>query len=323
MRASRLLSMLILLQLRGRLTAEELAKEFGITARTVYRDIDSLNAAGIPVYGDRGPGGGFQLVDGYRTRLTGLAADEAEAMFLMGMPGLATELGLGTPASSAGNKLLASLPASLSAGAKRIGARFYFDSADWYHTAQLYEHLPAITRAVLDQRVAVFKYQSWKQRREWRVGPLGLVMKAGSWYLVARSGGHDRIYKVLNMSELTITKHGFERPADFNLEAFWRTDLKRFETALRPNTAVLRASSTGLTRLSMLGAFAADAVRAASAPDANGWSRLELPIERSEHTALALLGAGPEVEVLGPATLRSQIYQLATRVANCHSQKSR
>ena len=110
MRASRLLSILMLLQLRDRLTAEVLAAEFEVSVRTIYRDIDRLAEAGVPVYADRGPGGGFRLVDGYRTRLTGLAADEVEAMFMIGLPGPAAALGMGPAASNAGRKMLASNP---------------------------------------------------------------------------------------------------------------------------------------------------------------------------------------------------------------------
>src|SRR6185295_10620801 len=127
MRASRLLSILILLQVRLRLTAEALAEEFEVSVRTIYRDIDALSAAGIPVYGDRGPGGGFRLLDGYRTRLTGLAPDEAEAMMMIGLPGPAAALGLASAATRAKGKLLAALPASGGEDAGRMAQRFHLD----------------------------------------------------------------------------------------------------------------------------------------------------------------------------------------------------
>lgn len=314
MRAGRLLSILILLQLRVRLTAEALAEEFQVSVRTIYRDIEELSAAGIPVYGDRGPGGGFQLVDGYRTRLTGLASDEAEAVFMIGMPGTAEALGLGSAATSAGRKLLASLPPSLSEGAGRLGARFHFDPLDWYRAAESVEHLPAMARAVLDQRVVAMTYESWTGTKQWSVEPLGLVLKAGSWYVVARSGGTERIFKVSNIREQTVQDATFDRPAEFDLAAYWVAELARFESTLRPATASLRASATGRERLSRLGAYAARAVEAAAAPDADGWALVLLPIENIDQAALALLGIGPEVEVVEPRALRDRVREMARQV---------
>ncbi len=193
MRASRLLSILILLQLRQRLTAEELAEEFEVSVRTIYRDIDALSAAGVPVYGDRGPGGGFQLLDGYRTKLTGLDASEAEAMLLIGLPGEAQAMGLGDAATRARNKLLAALPKAGSEEANRIAGRFHLDSRDWYRAARPTPFLSRVARAVLDRRLLTMTYDSWKARADWRVEPLGLVLKAGHWYLVGRGHGKVRI----------------------------------------------------------------------------------------------------------------------------------
>jgi predicted DNA-binding transcriptional regulator YafY len=147
------MSILILLQLRTRLTAESLAEEFEVSVRTIYRDIDELSAAGIPVQSDRGPNGGFKLMSGYQTKLTGLASSEAEAVFMIGMPEAAAELGMGTAATEAGRKLLASLPPALSADAGRIGTRFHLDPIDWYQRAEPVPHLPALARAVLDQQL--------------------------------------------------------------------------------------------------------------------------------------------------------------------------
>jgi predicted DNA-binding transcriptional regulator YafY len=315
MRASRLLSILILLQLRVRLTAEALASEFEVSVRTIYRDIDALSAAGIPVYGDRGPGGGFQLLEGYRTRLTGLAAGEAEAIPVISLPGAAAALGLGAVAARARAKLLAALPTAGSEEAGRMAACFHVDPLDWYRAEEAVRHLPAIARAVLDRRRVAMRYDSWTKVGDWRVEPLGLVLKAGAWYLVARGLGKVRTFRVSNIIDPAVEEGSFERPADFDLPAYWVASLARFEATLRPGIAALRASPIGLKRLAELGAYAAEAVAAASAPEADGWSRLLLPIEAADRAALTLLGIGPEVEVLEPAPLRERVRALAAEIA--------
>lgn len=317
MRASRLLSILLLLQLRGRITAETLAAEFGVSVRTVYRDIDTLSGAGFPIYSDRGPGGGFQFLDGYRSQLSGLAAEEARAMFMIGLPGPAEALGLGPAAMQAGRKLLASLPSKWSEQATRIHACFHLDPVDWYRAAEPAAHLPDIARAVLEQRMVSMRYDSWTGSRDWRVEPLGLVLKAGAWYLVARGAGKIRMFKVANMHAQCVLEQTFERPVDFDLPAYWAAELERFEAGLRPLRAILRASPTGLKRLAAQGAYAAEAVRA-SIPVANGETELELPFENIEQAAQMLLGLGPELEVLEPATLRQRIRELALEIADRH-----
>jgi predicted DNA-binding transcriptional regulator YafY len=316
MRASRLLSILMLLQLRDRLTAETLAAEFEVSVRTIYRDIDKLAEAGVPVYADRGPGGGFRLIDGYRTRLTGLAADEIEALFMIGLPGPAAALGMGPAASNAGRKMLASLPRSSGDMAGRIGARFHLDPVDWYRDDEPLQQLPAIARAVLDQSVLAMTYDSWRGVRERVVEPLGLVLKAGAWYLVARSDGVARIYKVANILRHEVRDTHFECSPDFDLAAWWSAETARFEAGLRTGTAQLRATALGLKRLSLLGAFAQRAVKTAAPADDKGWSCLSLPIETIDHAALTLLGIGPEIVVLAPEALRLRLRGLAAEVVD-------
>lgn len=315
MRASRLLSILILLQLRARVTAEALAEEFEVSVRTIYRDIDELSAAGIPVYGDRGPGGGFSLLDGYRTRLTGLNPDEAEAMVMIGMPAQAAALGLGASAMRARGKLIASLSPAGGEEAGRMAARFHMDPVDWYRADEPVPFLPAIARAVLDERVIEMKYESWTGIRDWRIEPLGLVLKAGAWYVVGQGGGKARIFRISNILEQAMLEERFERPRDFDLPGYWAGELQRFEASLRPDAARLLATPEGLVRIGKLGAYAMEAVRDAGAPDADGWAALSLPIENVEQAATVILGLGAEVKVLEPPAVRGRVNQLAHEVA--------
>lgn len=319
MRAGRLLSLLMLLQLRVRLTADELAEELEVSVRTIYRDIDELATAGVPIYGDRGPGGGFQLVEGYRTRLTGLAAAEAEAVFMIGMPTAAEALGLGSAAAQAGRKLLAALPPPLSEGAGRLGARFHLDPAEWYRQAAPPAHLPALARAVLDERRVTMTYESWTATKTRSVEPLGLVLKASAWYLVARRHDTARIYKVGNIRELTVDDEPFVRPDQFDLPAFWSREIASFEAALRPARATLRASALGCQRLSRVGAYAAHAVRDAAPPDDDGWTIVTLPIESVDDAAHVVLSAGGEVDVLTPPELQARVRDLATQIVARHT----
>ncbi|WP_020578524.1 WYL domain-containing protein [Actinopolymorpha alba] len=189
MRASRLLSLLLLLQTRGRMTAPELAEELEVSVRTVYRDIDSLSAAGVPVYADRGPAGGYQLLDGYRTRLTGLTGDEAESLFLTGMPGqAAAELGLGSVLAATELKLMAALPPELRSRAGRIRERFHLDAPSWFREMERPEHLAAVADAVWNQRMIRIRYERWGQTVVTRtLEPYGLVLKTGVWYVAARA----------------------------------------------------------------------------------------------------------------------------------------
>src|SRR5579862_4010287 len=173
MQASRLLSILLLLQTRGRMTAQALADEFEVSVRTIYRDVDQLSAAGVPVYADRGRLGGFQLLDGYRTKLTGLTPAEAEALFLSGLPGPAADLGLGEAMAQAQLKLLAALPGREGAG--RIVARFHLDPVGWFRGPERTDHLPALAEAVWNSRTIRIRYESWKDVVDRDLEPLGLA----------------------------------------------------------------------------------------------------------------------------------------------------
>lgn len=318
MRASRLLSILILLQLRGRLTAADLAAEFEVSERTIYRDIDALSAAGVPVYGDRGPGGGFQLLDGYRTQLTGLSADEAEAMAMIGLPGPASELGIGAATSAAHHKLIAALPGDGGALADRMATRFHLDAVDWYRGGESLPHLPAIARAVLDQRTLSMRYDSWQGARDWTVDPLGFVLKAGIWYLVACGGDKARIFRIANIGALAISTTSFDRPADFHLAHWWQTEQARFEGELFATHATVRASPDGCKRLAAQSPRGAEAVAAAGAAAADGWRAMAMMVEDSDHGARDMLALGTEVEVVAPASFRRRIAALAAQIAARH-----
>lgn len=324
MRASRLLSILLLLQLRGRMTAQQLADEFEISVRTIYRDIDNLSASGVPVYADRGRDGGFQLLDGYRTRLTGLTPAEAEALFLTGLPGPAAELGLGDAMAAAQLKLLAALPSERREGAERVASRFHLDPVGWYQTTEQTAFLPALAEAVWNTRRIRVRYESWKGLVERQLEPLGLALKAGVWYLVAQADGKPRTYRVSNIHDLELTDRTFVRPQAFELGAYWRAWRRDFEARLYAGEARLRLSPLGVKRLAAFAPAVGEmALRTASAPDEKGWIEVDIPIESVDRAARELVTLGGEGEVLAPTELRERMIETALQMHALYDRHAR
>ena len=321
MRASRLLSLLLLLQTRGRMTAQQLAGEVDVSVRTIYRDMDSLSAAGVPVYADRGTTGGYQLLDGYRTHLTGLTTDEAGSLFLTGMPTAAAELGLGAELATAELKLMAALTPELRSRAARIRERFHLDAPGWMSEPDDAPHLAAAADAVWNQHTLTIRYQRWKQPREVdrTVHPLGIVIKAGNWYLIAATPDHPdeaRTYRVSRILDLT-TGGPFQRPHDFDLAAYWKAHFQRYRDELYRDQATVRLSPQGLERARVL-LPPAMAQAATGTPDADGWTTAVIPIESIRHGHAEFLRLGAEIEVLDPPELRDMLTATAHALARIY-----
>ena len=324
MRASRLLEMLMLLQMRGQMTAEALARQFEVSVRTIYRDIDHLSAAGVPVYAERGRAGGIRLTEGYQTKLTGLTPQEAETLLLGGLEEPAHSMGVGGAMLSAQRKVLASLPQDKRASAQRIATRFHFDPVGWYRRAEPAIQVPAIARAVWEDRQIRVRYESWSGVVERRLSPLGLALKSGHWYVVAVAEGKTRTYRVSSIRELDILDERFQRPAGFDLARFWRAWVRDFEARIYKDRAVVRASLRGVRMLRDLSAAVDDAITASLAPaQPEGWQRAEIPIESVNHAARELLRLGAEVEVVAPKPLRERLRQMALDVARVYAADGR
>ena len=319
MRASRLLSVLLLLQNRGQLTAQQIADELEVSVRTVYRDIEALGSAGVPVYAELGHEGGYRLLDGYRTRLTGLTAQEAESIFFAGVPDAAAELGLGAVLATAELKLRAALPASLNGQVGRVRDRFHLDAAGWFRETETSPHLAALAGAVWNSHRARLTYERHKQPRvvERVIEPVGIVLKAGVWYFVARVGDDLRTYRVAAILGLTVLDERFTRPADFDLAKTWTLWAERFERNLFRGEAVIRLSPDGVNRIPylMTRAMARSAESTIGPPDADGWVRAVVPIESVRHAHGDLLRLGADVEVLEPVELREMIAATVAELA--------
>src|SRR5436190_9062749 len=317
MRASRLLSILTTLQARGQVTAPELAEACEVSVRTIYRDIDALAAAGIPVYADRGAEGGYRLLDGYRVRLNGLSPPEAEALFMAGLPGPAAALGLDAAMMAAQNKLMAALPQNLRDNAGRMQERFHLDAPNWFGESEEPAHLRAIAGALLRDTLIRIRYRSWRAEKHRRVAPLGLILKAGSWYLAGSVDGSVRTYRVARILDCSVLEENFARPADFDLAAYWQAATLRLEAELHPNTVTVRLSPFGVKLLDIVSQpYVKARMRLEDTTDADGWRIATLPVGKTVwHAVTELLRLGAEAEVLAPADLREKMAEVAQGMA--------
>ena len=323
MRASRLVNLLLLLQSRGGMTGSQLADELEVSVRTVYRDVEALSEAGVPIYAERGPHGGVRLVDGYRTRLTGLNEDEAQALFLSGLPGPAAELGLGTVVAAARLKVLAALPPELRARASRLTQRFHLDAPGWFRPAEPVPHLETLAAAVWEERRVTVAYRRPDRIVDRSLDPLGIVLKAGIWYLVATTDGQVRSYRVSRVEGVTVTEERFQRPAGFDLVAFWEEAIAAYQESLPRIEAILRVRSSAIDWLATSIGDPAWAT-ATRQPDPAGedWVRVMLRVETIESALADLLRLGPRVEVLEPQTLRQAVIDEARAVLSAYGSGS-
>jgi predicted DNA-binding transcriptional regulator YafY len=318
MRAARLVAILLLLQTRGRLTARELAAELEVSQRTVYRDLDELAAAGIPVYADRGRAGGYQLVQGYRTRLTGLSAEEAEALFLSGLGAAAAQLGLGTVLAAAQLKVMAALPPELRGRAARIRERFLLVAPGWFRSDEEPSRLEAIAQAVWEARRIEIDYDRPAGPTTRRLEPLGLVLKGGIWYLVARRDGDFRTYRVSRIIEARLLDMPFERPESFDLAAHWEESELAFEASLRRHPVRVRVRAEALPDLYFAVGGSrriGDVLTDLPPTDPDGWVELTFPTESLAIAHDDLLRLGDRIEVLAPRELRRALAATARRMA--------
>ena len=300
MRATRLVSLLLLLQMRGQLTAQELGGHFGVSVRTVHRDVEALVAAGVPVEAVRGPAGGYRLAGGYRTKLTGLTAAEAEALFVAPSP--AAELGLGGVLANARLKVLAALPAELQERASRAERYFHLDSRRWFRAEDKVPHLPAIASATWQERRLSARYREGPRVVRRTLDPLGLVLKGGAWYLVARRSAGMRVYRVSRFASVRVRDDGFERPEEFDLAAYWDEWSRTFEASVPRVEVKLRASDLVLRHLPREVQGGGDGV-------------FTVGFESLEDAFRELLKFGPDAEVLEPEHLRERLASTAREVA--------
>ena len=319
------MALLFTLQSRRSATIAELAAALEVSERTMLRDVAALQAAGVPLWTEQGRGGGVRLVDGWRTRLDGLTSREAVAIFAMGVPRALAELGLGTAVSSAHAKVSATLPAPLREQAQHLAQRFHVDAPGWFRKEDDAEHLADVAGAVWEQRRSLVSYRRADTTVERLLDPLGLVLKAGVWYLVARCDDETdkdtiRTYRVSRIQAVADTEERFDRPTGFDLASWWAHSSARFERTMQRVQVRVRLSRLGTRFLgSVLDPhLAAAALADAGPPDADGWVDVELGMEDPTIAAEQLLGLGAEIEIRDPPAVRAAFADIARRMVDRH-----
>jgi predicted DNA-binding transcriptional regulator YafY len=316
MRADRLVSLVLLLQARGGSTARALAAELGVSVRTIYRDLEALGTAGVPVITEAGPGGGCRLMEGYRFPLRGLRPDEAEALLILGVPEAIRELGLDLPLAAAHRQIrvTAGLAGAPDPGRQVSGGLVHLDMPRWFGGQEEVPCLRELAQVLRLGHQVQFRYAGQREPRV--VGPLGLVNKAGIWYLVAATGtGEVRVFRAGRIEGVRALPVPWRRPADFDLAAFWARWSAEF-AAGRPRLHVtLRASPEAIAVFpEIFGSGVRPALEAALRPDADGWRVVTLSFEHELAAAYRLAGFGDQVEILTPPTIRAMLVTTAREI---------
>jgi len=321
MRADRLVSILLLLQVQRRITAGELAKRLEVSERTIHRDMDALSGAGVPVFAERGNGGGWSLMEAYRTNLTGLNHSEIQTLFLGNPPQLLTDLGLHQASEGALIKLLAALPSISRRDAEYARQRIHIDTAGWRNSSENVSALPALQEAIWQERQIQFVYERVGcEPAERIVDPLGLVAKGSIWYLVATHDQAARTYRVSRIRDVRITDRPANRPADFDLVDYWKQSAAEFKASLPRFYAKIRISP--VVQRSMIYLGRASRVEKSGPPDVDGWRTVDMRFDAEEEACQFALSFGCDAEVLDPESLRSKVAAGAQSILDHYERKA-
>ncbi|MCX4643033.1 MULTISPECIES: YafY family protein [unclassified Streptomyces] len=317
MKSDRLLSILLLLQTRGRVAAPELAERLEVSVRTIYRDIEALSASGVPVYAERGRHGGIALLPGYRTDVTGLTADESRALFILAAQGAHSALGLDSAFRSALRKVMAALPEPHRPAAELISRRILVEASRWRGGP-----LPAVDLGVLQEAVLAerrlrlrYRHSGTDTPRTYTVDPYGLVSKAGVWYLVADRRAEPRLFRADRVREATLTDAPVRRRPGVRLADAWAVLKRQVED--RPG-AVEATARVRRTHLDLFLRLCGNALTAP--PDDDGrseWITVRLGYGEVRE-ARSLLSFADNVEVAGPPEIREELARCAAAITGVY-----
>jgi predicted DNA-binding transcriptional regulator YafY len=317
-RADRLLSIILLLQVRGRVTAGELAERLEVSRRTIYRDMEVLSGAGIPVVAERGAGGGWYLLDTYETKLTGLNLSEIQALFVPMPDRLLSDLGLRQASEAALIKLLAALPEGYRRDAEYVRQRIHIDGTVGRQPDDDTTFLPILQAAIWQERKVQLVYQlSTGPIVEPVLDPLGLVAKGSMWYLVAVWEARISVYRVSLIQDARMSDEPCVRPEGFDLAAFWKRSSEEFLASLPRYPATVRVSAEVRPQLCGRCRY----VERVDPPDARGWTTAYMQFETEEEACRYLIGFGDRVEVLAPHSLQERMRAVAEQVLSLYAQQ--
>jgi predicted DNA-binding transcriptional regulator YafY len=317
--------MLMLLQSRGRLTASQLADELEVSERTIYRDVNALCYSGVPVYTERGPGGGISLIEQYRSDLTGLTKEEVRALFVISIPPALSDLGLDRELRAAMLKLSAALPATLRGDEQAVRQRIHIDPIPWRHEGATPSktQLQMLQKAIWESLEINVRYQIFMPQGLMPllsiVNPYGLIAKATDWYMVAKRQDHMLVLRVDRIQIIEPTGNVFTRPDDFNLAAFWERWCQDSDDH-RPSYPVIANISPSLSN--DLEFYLGNRLIGCGEPDQTGWIPVELNFDYYEQARRELLGFGGAIEVLSPIALRYSMIDFAEQIIKTHKVKN-
>ena len=321
MRADRLVSILLLLEVHRRITAHQLAERLEVSERTIHRDMDALSAAGVPVFAERGNGGGWGLLESYRTNLTGLNHSEIQALFLTKPAQLLTDLGLRQASEGAQIKLMAALPSISRRDAEYARQRIHIDTAGWRNSPENVAPLPVLHDAIWQERKLQFTYErAGCEASERLADPLGLVAKGSVWYFVAAVDGAPRTYRVSRIRDARLTDQPSVRPPDFDLGKYWQQSAEEFRANLPRYYAKVRIAPAVLPWMGYMGR---SSKVERSEPCEDGWSTLTMRFDAEEEACQFALSFGPDAEVLEPASLRERVAAAAAGVVSLYASPPR
>jgi predicted DNA-binding transcriptional regulator YafY len=318
MRADRLLSLVMLLQTRGKMTSHALAEELGVSRRTILRDVDALSFSGVPIYSEGGHGGGMALDENYRLSLTGLKEAEVRALFLSSNASLLHDIGLGEAAESTLLKIAAALPAPHQPSVDALRQRILIDPVWWWHELQPLPFWDALQQAVYEDRCIRVSYESYGGAESERVlEPYSLVAKASLWYLIARRDGELRTYRVSRLKQVTLLDEHFQRTPDFDLPTYWHDHIQEFLATLMEYAFTLRIDSRHMASSKW---YTPGRTEILEAPGDDGWLTARLWVESQDLAVLFVLTMGASAVIVEPDDLREKVIHAVHQLLETHHQ---
>ncbi|MCD9022191.1 helix-turn-helix transcriptional regulator [Cohnella silvisoli] len=322
MRADRLLMIMSLLQTHGQLSSRELAVQLEVSERTIHRDMEALSVAGIPVYAERGPKGGWALSEGYRNQMTGMTTDEIRSLLLLHSSSVVRDLGLQDQVQTAFRKLFSALPLTVQRETETVRELIHVDGAGWHSSIHSeMPCLPIVQEAIWAQRKLKIVYRSWDSVSETErfVCPLGLVAKQSIWYLIAQTEEEIRTYRISRLKNASMLEETFSRPGGFDLAAYWEQSTKNFKSNLPRFPASVKVASARWSRFSQERYVT---VLTSEKVDDEGWVKADVEFNTLESACEIILGYGRHVQALSPALLCHSVYEESKAVVSLYGSES-